>query len=122
MTKGFQKQFHAPFTRCNIYAKLVPGINILFDISISLFLDEPPVPEIDLAFAISATASDADKTFSLVKDTTKYIVNKYGTDKIHYGLLVFGTVPSRVRDFRREAFTKEEMIRLLNSVPRSSTG
>lgn len=85
-------------------------------------LDGPSVSEVDLAFAISATATDADETFSRIKETTKYIVNKYGTDKIHHGLLVFGNAPSRVRDFRRDAFTREEMIRLLDSVPRSSTG
>ena len=85
-------------------------------------LDGPSVSEVDLAFAISATATDADETFSRIKETTKYIVNKYGTDKIHHGLLVFGNAPSRVRDFRRDAFTREEVIRLLDSVPRSSTG
>lgn len=84
--------------------------------------DEPPVPEIDLAFAISATATDADETFTRIKDTTKYIVNKYGTEKIHYGLVVFGTMPSRVRDFRREMVSKDDMIRFLDSAPRSSTG
>ena len=84
--------------------------------------DVPPVPEIDLAFAISATATDADETFNRIKETTKYIVNKYGTDKIHYGLLVFGTVPNRVRDFGREMVSKDFMIRLLDSLPRSSTG
>ena len=62
------------------------------------------------------------KTFSLIKDTIKYIVNKYGTDKIHYGLLAFGSVPSRFRDFRREAFSKENLIKLLDMMPRSSTG
>ena len=77
---------------------------------------------IDLAFAVSATGLDAVKTFSLIKDTIKYIVNKYGTDKIHYGLLTFGNVPSRFRDFRREAFSKEDLIKLLEMMPRSSTG
>lgn len=85
-------------------------------------IGEPPVPEIDLAFAISATATDADDTFSRIKDTAKFIVNKYGTQKIHYGLLVFGTAPSRVRDFRQEMISKEDMIRILDAVPRSSTG
>lgn len=80
------------------------------------------MPEIDLAFAISATASDADDTFLRIKDTTKYIVNKYGTEKIHYGLLVFGTMPSRGRGFSREMISQDDLISLLNAVPRSSTG
>ena len=49
-------------------------------------------------------------------------MNKYGTDKIHYGLLAFGSVPSRFRDFRREAFSKDDLIKLLEMMPRSSTG
>ena len=101
---------------------IAPSINIKSSLMFYLIIDESPVPEIDLAFAISATASDAEETFTRIKDTTKYIVNKYGTDKIHYGLLVFGTVPSRVRDFRRDMVSKDDMIRLLESVPRSSTG
>ena len=84
--------------------------------------DKPPVPEIDLAFAISATASDADETFTRIKNTTKYIVNKYGTEKIHYGLLVFGTTPTVARGFSRDVFSKEDMIMLLDNIPRSSTG
>ena len=89
---------------------------------VSLLLGEPPVPEVDLAFALSATGLDAVTTFSLIKDTIKYIVNKYGTDNIHYGLLTFGSVPSRFRDFRREASSKEDLIKLLDMMPRSSTG
>ena len=88
-----------------------------------MIIDEPSVPEIDLAFAISATASDADDTFLRIKDTIKYIVNKYGTEKIHgYGLLVFGTMPSRGRGFSREMISQDDLISLLNAVPRSSTG
>lgn len=87
-----------------------------------LFTEKPPVPEIDLAFAVSATATDADETFNRIKDTAKYIVKKYGTEKIHYALLVFGLVPSRARDFSRDMISKEVMMSFLNSVPRSSTG
>ncbi|XP_068755942.1 coadhesin-like [Montipora capricornis] len=83
--------------------------------------EKSPVPEIDLAFAVSATATDADETFSRIKDTTKYIVKQYGTEQIHYALLAFGSVPSRARDFHRDAISKEDMISFLESVPRSST-
>ena len=85
-------------------------------------VEKSPVPEIDLAFAVSATATDADETFSRIKDTTKYIVKQYGTEQIHYALLAFGSVPSRARDFHRDAISKEDMISFLESVPRSSTG
>ena len=87
-----------------------------------LSTEKPPVPEIDLAFAVSATATDADETFNRIKDTAKYIVKKYGTEQIHYALLVFGLIPSRARDFSRAMISKQDMINFLNSVPRSSTG
>ena len=85
-------------------------------------LGESPVPEIYLAFAFSATGVDAVTTFRLIKDTIKYIVNKYGTDKIHYGLLAFGRVFHPFRDFRREAFYKEHLIMLLETMPGRFTG
>lgn len=87
-----------------------------------LSAEKPPVPEIDLAFAVSATATDANETFNRIKDTAKYIVKKYGTEQIHYALLVFGLFPSRARDFSRAMISKQDMINFLNSVPRSSTG
>lgn len=53
--------------------------------------DNLRVPQIDLGFAISATAVSASDTFERIKDTITAIVDEYGiTDRLRYGLIVFG--------------------------------
>ena len=53
-------------------------------------LDNLRVPQIDLGFAISATAVSASDTFERIKDSITAIVDEYGTDRLRYGLIVFG--------------------------------
>lgn len=49
-----------------------------------------PKPEIDLGFAITAGSSYGDETFQFTKETIAEVFTEYGTDKIRYGLIVFG--------------------------------
>lgn len=53
-------------------------------------LVQPPVPEVDLGFALSASSVFYNETFKLMKDIINYIVDAYGTRKIHYSVLVYG--------------------------------
>ena len=55
-----------------------------------LFIENAMLDEIDLAFAISSAAADAETTFQRMKDTIKQIMQEYKTEKLRYGLLVFG--------------------------------
>lgn len=61
--------------------------------------DTRDIPDIDLAFALSAAAVDAEDTFDKIQDTVDAIIKQYGTDKIHYALLTFGDTPSIIVDF-----------------------
>lgn len=53
-------------------------------------LADPDIPEIDLAFALSATAFDAAGNFRRMKEIVNYIIRRYGQDKIRYSVLIFG--------------------------------
>lgn len=53
-------------------------------------LVQPPVLEVDLGFALSASSVFYNETFKLMKDIINYIVDTYGTQKIHYSVLVYG--------------------------------
>ncbi|XP_078342944.1 coadhesin-like [Oculina patagonica] len=66
--------------------------------SLSVELD-PNMPEIDLAFAISATSTNSNQTYALMQNTTKQLIDKYGVDKIHYSLIVYGDSVVRVVNF-----------------------
>ena len=57
---------------------------------IYICLVQPPVPEVDLGFALSATSAVHNETFKLMKDIINYIIDTYGTQRIHYSVLVYG--------------------------------
>lgn len=61
--------------------------------------DTRDIPDIDLAFALSAAVVDAEDTFDKIQNTVDAIIKQYGTDKIHYALLTFGDTPSIIVDF-----------------------
>lgn len=55
------------------------------------FISEPArIAKLDVAFAVSASSSDASDTLQHFKDIIKAISDTYGTDKIHYGLISYG--------------------------------
>lgn len=82
---------------------------------------KPPVPELDLGFAIAATSLQADKTFQLMKDTIAEIVKAYKLDKINYGLIVFGDTASIKIQFG--GFNKvDSLLRYLAVIPKQTKG
>ena len=57
----------------------------------SYFIGGPPqVHDIDLVFALSATATSAVQTFQEMLDVVKGMIDKYKIGKVKYGLIVFG--------------------------------
>ena len=82
---------------------------------------KPPVPELDLGFAIAASSLEADKTFQLMKDTIAEVVKAYKLDKINYGLIVFGDAASIKIQFGR--FNKvNDLLRYLAVIPKQTRG
>ena len=58
-----------------------------------LFKEIPNVPTLDVAFAISATATDAETNFKLMKDTITAFADMYGMSKINYAVVAYGEKP-----------------------------
>ena len=71
------------------------------------------MPLIDLTFAISATSISADSTFLLMQTTINNIVSDYGIVRIHYSVIVFGSVTTTRIDFGTNIIDKDELIRLV---------
>jgi hypothetical protein len=80
---------------------------------------KPEVPELDLAFAVSATAANADNTFAQMKETINSIVEKYGSNKIHYGFIVFGSTASIKVNLGEEFPSDEKLKNFIASTPRT---
>lgn len=72
-------------------------------------IETAKLDEIDLAFAISSAAADADKTFQRMKDTVKKIMQEYKTDKLRYAVMAFGDQTVSPLTFGR-TFPDEKMV------------
>lgn len=79
------------------------------------------VPKIDLVFAISTVSSSADEVFQKTQEAVTSIADKYGTNNIHYAVIVFGNVAQALVDFDSYS-TTEELKELVTNLPRASGG
>ena len=77
------------------------------------------LPEIDLAFAISATSVEADTTIMLMRNTIKSIIQQYGTDRVHYSVIIFGSIATTHFDFSNAPPDQDDLIRLVGRLPKA---
>lgn len=75
------------------------------------------MPLIDLTFALSATSVSFTTTFTLMKKTVQSIAQKYGVDRIHYGVIVFGSVATKHIDFAANLPNRDELVREVSQLP-----
>ena len=76
-------------------------------------LDVPKIPEMNLAFAISARAVDNEANFEKMKDILKAIVQKFGSNRIHYSVIKFGDPPITELPFNRRLPSDEDLKRFI---------
>ena len=73
-------------------------------------------------FAISATASDAQQTFIVMKQVIKFIFEKHGVDSIRPAIIVFGDVASVRLNFNETITDLNDLKqRIDNLTPNSGT-
>ena len=77
-----------------------------------------PIEEVDLVIAMCAVSGQLNKTFTLMKDTIKSIVDKYGTSKIHYSVVIYGTQAVPMLGFPSRAVTKEDIKKSIDILPK----
>ena len=85
---------------CLLPSATFPFDNMISKTCLSFFVSavlEPP--EIDLCFAISATAANASNTFNLMKETINDVISSYGINKIRYSVVIFGEQARQVVGF-----------------------
>ena len=68
--------------------------------------------------ALCAVSSQSNQTFELMKDTIKSIVDKYGTSKIHYNVVIYGTLAIPTLDFSDKTLTKEDVKNYIDLLPK----
>ena len=81
------------------------------------FISEPTrIAKLDVAFAVSASSSDASNTLQHFKDIIKAISDTYGTDKIHYGLISYGDSAVIKLPFSSRSSSLERIKNLIDSL------
>ena len=93
------------------------------DMTDNLFysLEQPDLPEVDLAFALSATSTIPDTTFTKMKEVVQDMINRYGIGKVHYGLVVFGETASTSINFGHTT-DQRVLLQSVDSIVRVSGG
>lgn len=86
-----------------------------------LFPEQIKIPKIDLALAVTATATDADQTFKLTKDAIKSIIDRYGIGALRYSFIVYSDEASMKTDFK-DNYTEELLKKFIDAVPRLRGG
>lgn len=71
-------------------------------------------------FAISATASDSQQTFSVIKEVIKSIFEKHGVESIRPAIIVFGDTASVRLTFAEEITELDELKQLIDNLPQNT--
>lgn len=79
-------------------------------------------PEIDLCFAISATAANADSRFTLMKETINDVIDNYGINKIRYSVILFGAQAKQVVGFDSSLTKPAQLEAYVRALDRLSGG
>ena len=82
----------------------------------------PDVPELDLAFAISANARDAPDTFRKMKEVLKKIIGTLDNDKVHFSVIVYGSTATTPFRFGDRQPSIEAIRNIVDSLQRKTTG
>lgn len=73
------------------------------------------VPEVDMIFAISATAQlDKLANFQQIKEIIIAMIDKYGTGDILYTVIVYGEEPSRLVSFTDDFGSDENLMNVIS--------
>ena len=80
----------------------------------------PDVPMVDLAFALSATATDASVNFKLMKDTITSFADMYGVSKINYAVITYGQSQRKWVDFQNQPSDFEDMKKTVDAIARET--
>ena len=75
---------------------------------------------VDLAFALSATATDASTNFKLMKDTIISFADMYGVSKINYAVITYGQSQRKWVDFQNQPSDFEDMKKTVDAIARET--
>jgi len=73
-----------------------------------------------MVLAISSTATLGEQNFMKTKDVIESILNEYGRERIHYGVVLFGREPQVAVRLGGNYVTDDQLMARLNSFDRDT--
>ena len=84
------------------------------------FLETQRKPPVDLAFALSATSAQSQRTFKLMKDVITNIIQDYGTRDIRHCFILYGSDASTKHSFTNDPVDSKELENFVKFIPLST--
>lgn len=94
--------------------RFISNARFILYFSISVLVTYP----VDIAFAISATSTSANKLYSYMKNAITHIIATYGMYYVHHALMVFGSEPDVRITFGENFNSTNQFNSLLGSIVR----
>ena len=73
-----------------------------------------------MVIAISSTATLGEQNFQKTKDVIESVVNEYGRERIHYGVVLFGREPTKALHLVDNYDTDEQLMAMLDTFDRDT--
>ena len=75
-----------------------------------------------MIIAISTTATRGDENFKKAKDVVQSVINEYGRERLHYGVILFGKPPLTAVRLRGRYDNDAKLMEAINAFPRDKDG
>lgn len=82
-------------------------------------LGKPVIPKVDMGFAISATAANSKEHFQKMQEVIKTFIDKYGSHRMAYSVMTFGSSPTIHVRFSDSASPDDILKRSVDSIPQN---
>ena len=83
-------------------------------------VDTPDTPVVDLGFAISATAANSREHFQKMQEVIKTFIDKYGSHRMAYSVMTFGSSPTIHVRFSDSAAADDILKEFVDSIPQNT--
>ena len=82
-------------------------------------LGKPVIPKVDMGFAISATAANSKEHFQKMQEVIKTFIDKYGSHRMAYSVMTFGSSPTIQVRFSDSASPDDILKGIVDSIPQN---
>lgn len=103
---------------------LISNFSLLFlqcrFFSFFFIIDYPETPYLDILFAINTAGRDAVKTFEMLRNALKNIIQMYDPDRVRYGVIIYGDSASLVVRFSKDPQEVKKLTRDIDELSQPS--